>query len=154
MAPSILPQGKREHRSAQGHRQVGYHSLHDRLCPARARRGHDQLTPSLRFDRSLSRAADPSPLISRTPERLPFIQSEGAFDYVVDANHRAFERRAAGMSFDSRERLSPFSPPQRELVAFWSRIDSAWKTQVFLMKEVAEGNPQHWGAGAFAVYPF
>ena len=115
----------------------------------------DELKPSLRFDRSLSRAADPSPLISRTPERLPFIQSEGAFDYVVDANHRVFERRAAGMSFDSRERLSPFSPPQRELVAFWSRrLDSAWKTQVFLMKGVAEGSPQHWSAGAFAVYPF
>ena len=110
---------------------------------------------ALRFDRSLSPAADPSPLVSRTPERLPFIQREGAFEYVVDANHRVFERRVAGMSLDSRERLSPFSPPQRELVAFWSRrLDSAWNTQVFLMKGVAEGSPQHWGAGAFAVYPF
>ena len=69
----------------------------------------EELKPSLRFDRSLSPAAAPSPLISRTPGRLPFIQNEGAFDYVVDANHRVFERRAAGMSFDSRERLSAFS---------------------------------------------
>ena len=115
---------------------------------------NDELKPSLRFDRSLSPATDPSPLISRTPEHLPFIQREGPFDYVVDANHRVFERRAAGMSFDSRERLSPFSPPQRELVAFWShRLDSIWKTQVFVMKGVAEGSPR-WSAGAFAVYPF
>ena len=114
----------------------------------------DELKPSLRFDRSLSRAADPSPLISRTPERLPFIQRESAFDYMVDANHRVFERRAAAMSYDARERLSAFSPPQRELVAFWShRLDSVWKTQFFLMKGVAEASP-HWGAGAFAVYPF
>jgi hypothetical protein len=113
-----------------------------------------ELKPGLRFDRSLFPAADPSPLISRTPERLPFIQREGAFDYVVDASHRVFERRAAGMSYDSRERLSPFSPPQRELFAFWShRLDSVWKTQVFLMKGVAEASPR-WGAGAFAVYSF
>jgi hypothetical protein len=58
------------------------------------------------------------------------------------------------MSYDSRERLSPFSPPQREFFAFWShRLDSVWKTQVFLMKGVAEGSPR-WSAGAFAVYPF
>jgi len=114
----------------------------------------DELKPSLRFDRSLSQAADPYLPFSRMPERLPFIQLEGAFEYVVDANHRLFERRAAGMSYDSRERLSPFSPPQRELVAFWShRLDSVWKTQVFLMKGVAEGSPR-WSAGAFAVYPF
>ena len=86
--------------------------------------------------------------------RLPFIQRESAFDYIVDANHWIFERRAAAMSYDSRERLSPFSPPQRELVAFWShRLDSIWKSQVFLMKGVAEGSPR-WSAGAFAVYPF
>ncbi len=113
-----------------------------------------ELKPSLRFDRSLSQTADPYPSVSRTPERLPFIQRESAFDYIVDANHRVFERRAAAMSYDSHERLSPFSPPQRELVAFWShRLDSIWKTQVFLMKGVAQGSP-HWGAGAFAVYPF
>src|SRR5438874_11788755 len=79
-----------------------------------------QLKLGLRFDRSLSQAADPYSLISRTPERLPFIQRESAFDYIVDANHWVFERRAAAMSYDARERLSPFSPPQRELVAFWS----------------------------------
>jgi len=113
-----------------------------------------QLKLGLRFDRSLSQAADPYPGVSRTPERLPFIQRESAFDYIVDANHWVFERRAAAMSYDSRERLSPFSPPQRELVAFWSRrLDSVWKTQVFLMKGVAEGSPR-WSAGAFAVYPF
>jgi len=113
-----------------------------------------QLKLGLRFDRSLSQTADPYPGVSRTPERLPFIQRESAFDYIVDANHWVSERRAAAMSYDSRERLSPFSPPQRELVAFWShRLDSIWKTQVFLMKGVAEGSP-HWGAGAFAVYPF
>lgn len=113
-----------------------------------------QLKLGLRFDRSLSQAADPYSLISRTPERLPFIQRESAFDYIVDANHWVFERRAAAMSYDSRERLSPFSPPQRELVAFWShRLDSIWKTQVFVMKGVAEGSPR-WSAGAFAVYPF
>src|SRR5438309_2554191 len=126
------------------------------IACARVALGADDsaLNPGLRFDRSLSLAADPSPLISRTPERRPFIQREGAFEYVVDASHRVFERRAAGMSYDSRERLSPFSPPQRELVAFWShRLDSIWKTQVFLMKGVAEGSPR-WSAGAFAVYPF
>jgi hypothetical protein len=113
-----------------------------------------ELKPGLRFDRSLSQAADPYPGVSTTSERLPFIQREGAFDHVVDASHRVFERRAAGMSYDSRERLSPFSPPQRELVAFWSsRLDSVWKTQVFLMKGIAEGSPR-WGAGAFAVYAF
>jgi len=112
------------------------------------------LNPGLRFDRSLSQAADPYPSVSRTPERLPFIQRESAFDYIVDANHWVFERRAAAMSYDSRERLSPFSPPQRELVAFWTRrVDSIWTTQVFLMKGVAEGSPR-WSAGAFAVYPF
>jgi len=113
-----------------------------------------ELKLGLRFDRSLSPAADPYPSVSRIPERLPFIQRESAFDYIVDANHWVFERRATAMSYDSRERLSPFSPPQRELVAFWSsRLDSVWKTQVFLMKGVAQGSP-HWGAGAFAVYPF
>jgi hypothetical protein len=113
-----------------------------------------QFKLGLRFDRSLSQTADPYPPVSRTPERLPFIQRENAFDYIVDANHWVFERRAAAMSYDARERLSPFSAPQRELVAFWSRrLDSVWNTQVFLMKGVAEGSP-HWGAGAFAVYPF
>src|SRR5207302_8835256 len=95
---------------------------------------NDELKPSLRFDRSLSPATDPSPLISRTPEHLPFIQREGPFDYVVDANHRVFERRAAGMSFDSRERLSCSSPPHRELVAFLSHmLYSAWTSKYFLM---------------------
>ena len=113
-----------------------------------------ELKPGPRFDRSLSPAADRYPSVSRIPERLPFIQRESAFDYIVDASHWVFERRAAAMSYDSRERLSPFSPPQRELFAFWShRLDSVWKTQVFLMKGVAQGSP-HWGAGAFAVYPF
>jgi hypothetical protein len=112
-----------------------------------------ELKPGLRFDRSLSQAADPSSPVSRIAERLPFIQREGAFEYVVDASHRVFERGAA-VSYDSRERLSPFSPPQRELVAFWTRrLDSVWKTEVFLMKGIAEGSP-HWGAGAFAVYSF
>jgi len=82
-------------------------------------------------DRSLSLPRS-FPVISRTPERLPFIQREGAFDYVVDASHRVLERRAAGMSYDSRERLSPFSPPQRELFAFWShRLDSVWRPRCF-----------------------
>jgi hypothetical protein len=112
-----------------------------------------ELKPGLRFDRSLSQAADPSAPALKLFERLPFIQREGAFEYVVDASHRVFERRAA-VSYDSRERLSPFSPPQRELVAFWTRrLDSVWKTQVFLMKGIAEGSP-HWSAGAFAVYSF
>jgi len=126
------------------------------IACARVALGADDsaLKPGLRFDRSLSLAADPSPLISRTPERLPFIQRESPFDYIVDANHWVFERKAAAMSYDSRERLSPFSPPQRELFAFWShRLDSVWKTQAFLMKGVAEGSPR-WGAGAFAVYSF
>ena len=50
------------------------------------------LNPGLRFDRSLSQAADPYPSVSRRSERLPFIQREGAFEYVVDAGHRLFER--------------------------------------------------------------
>src|SRR3989454_520599 len=113
-----------------------------------------QLKLGLRFDRSLSQAADPYPSVSRTPERLPFIQRGSAFDYIVDANHWFSNRRPAAMSYDPRGRLPPFPPPQRELVAFWShRLDSIWKTQVFLMKGVAEGSPR-WSAGAFAVYPF
>jgi hypothetical protein len=152
MAPSIPPQGKR---GAQQLRSTIARSV-TALCMiacAQFALGADELR--LRFDRSmLSQNTDPYPQVSRASERLPFIQREGAFDYVVDASHRVFERRAAGMSYDSRERLSPFSPPQRELVAFWShRFDSIWKTQVFLMKGVAEGSP-HWGAGAFAVYSF
>src|SRR5438046_563359 len=112
-----------------------------------------QLKLGLRFDRSLSQAADLYPSVSRTPERLPFIQRESAFDYIVDANHWVFERRAAAMSYDSRERLSPFSPPQRELVAFWSHsLDSIWKHQVFLMKGGAEGSPR-WSAGPSAAPP-
>jgi hypothetical protein len=109
----------------------------------------------LRFDSSiLSEVKDPYPRISRTSERLPFIQREDAFSYAVDANHQLLERSAAGMSYDARERLSPFSPPQRELVAFWSRrLDRVWKTQVFLLKGVADGSPS-WGAGAFAAYSF
>ena len=110
---------------------------------------------SLRLDSSiLSEAKDPYPHISTTSERLPFIQREDAFSYAVDANHRLLERSAAGMSYDARERLSLFTPPQRELVAFWSRkLDRVWKTQVFLLKGVAEGSPS-WGAGAFAAYSF
>src|SRR5207247_6698611 len=97
-----------------------------------------QLKLGLRFDRSLAQAADPYPSVSRTPERLPFIQRESAFDYIVDANHWVFERRAAAMSYDSRERLSPFSPPQRELVAFWShRLDTICTTQVFRLNGYA-----------------
>src|SRR5881392_1767919 len=70
-----------------------------------------QLKLGLRFDRSLSQAADPYSLISRTAERLPFIQRESAFDYIVDANHwvveRALalnERQALGGSFSARAR--------------------------------------------------
>src|SRR5438309_12082061 len=72
-----------------------------------------QLKLGLRFDRSLSQAADPYPGVSRTPERLPFIQRESAFDYIVDANHWVFERRAAAMSYDSREQIGRASCRER-----------------------------------------
>src|SRR5437879_13504080 len=78
-----------------------------------------QLKLGLRFDRSLSQAADPYPSVSRTPERLPFIQRVSALDYIVAANHWGFERRAAARRSDSRERLSRCSPPQPGPLDLW-----------------------------------
>src|SRR3979411_2486506 len=112
-----------------------------------------QLKLGLRFDRSLSQTADPYPGVSRTPERFPFIQRESAFDYIVDANHWVFERRAAAMSYDSRERLSPFSPPQRELAAFWSPRRGAPGERPGLSHEGSRPGQPALGRGRFRRLP-
>jgi hypothetical protein len=84
----------------------------------------------------------------------PFIRFDDTVDYVLHESHRLADRRDTSLTYDARERLWPGSPVQRELVAFWShRVDRAWKTQVYLLKGLAEGSPD-WGAGAFAVHSF
>jgi hypothetical protein len=84
----------------------------------------------------------------------PFIRFDDTVDYVVHESHRLADRGDTSLTYDARERLWPGSPAQRELVAFWSRrVDRVWKTQVYLLKGLAEGSPD-WGAGAFAVYSF
>lgn len=101
-------------------------------------------------------AAYPAPAAYRgvIPANSPFTRFDDTVDYVLRESHRLVEQGTAGLSYDARERLWPASPAQREFVAFWSRrVDRDWKTQLYLLKGMAEGSPS-WGAGAFAVYSF
>jgi hypothetical protein len=82
------------------------------------------------------------------------VRLDDAMNYTVGATYRVDARDSAGLSLDGRERVSPGSAEQRELVGFWTRrFSGAWKAQLYVLLGLADGSPDY-GMGASATYAF
>lgn len=83
-----------------------------------------------------------------------FVQLDDAMNYTVGTTYRIDARDSAGLSLDGRERLSPGSAEQRELVGYWTRrLAGPWRAQLYFLLGLADGSPDH-GMGATATYAF
>jgi len=83
-----------------------------------------------------------------------FIQLRNVWNVNLGVAHKIDERDSAGLSFDTRQRVSDSASPQRELTAFYSRkLDRQWKAQAYVLKGFSNGSPD-WGAGVSALYAF
>ncbi|MGE5640012.1 MAG: transporter, partial [Clostridia bacterium] len=83
-----------------------------------------------------------------------FIQLRNVWNVNLGAAYKVDEQDSAGLSFDTRQKVSDSASPQRELTAFWTRrLDRTWKAQAYALKGFANGSPD-WGAGASVVYAF
>lgn len=82
------------------------------------------------------------------------LQLDDAMNYSVGATYRLDARDSVGGSLDGRERVSPGSAEQRELVAYWTRrFSGPWRAQFYFLLGLADGSPDH-GLGATAIYAF
>lgn len=83
-----------------------------------------------------------------------FVQLDDALNYSVGAIYRIDRRDSAGLSLDGRERVSPGSAEQRELLGFWTRrFAGPWRAQLYALLGLADGSPD-FGMGATATYAF
>ena len=83
-----------------------------------------------------------------------FLDLRSALVYSLGGSLKLDARDSVGLSLDGRTALVRGSPPQRELMAFWSRaVEKQQKIQAYVLAGLANGSPD-WGVGASFLVAF
>jgi hypothetical protein len=86
--------------------------------------------------------------------RSELIPLRSVWNLNLGGSYKLDDRDSAGLSFDTRQRVTATASPQRELTAFWLRkFDKNWRTQLYVLKGFANGSPD-WGGGLAVSYAF